>query len=217
MRATAASASLGPLRARVPAATPHTAPHDHIHHTRAPVPGELRAGFPPARQRRPRRCHRDRALRWRAGAAHQGRQAAGIAARSLLHLLPPSSSLLPPALAPPRGWLLHVLRAAHGECGHSQGGGEAQGGRGRHCLGLLKRAALEVAASTVCQTAAFWSTQASVQIHSLPELLSSIDVELRRALVKRPPPQEPPRPHVPSWEAQPVPPGSVPRSPRTPH
>ena len=82
---------------------------------------------------------------------------------------------------------------------------------------LLERAASEVAASTACQTAAFWSTQASVQIHSLPELLSSIDVELRRALVKRPPPQEPPRPHVPSWEAQPVPPGSVPRSPRTPH
>ena len=130
-----------------------------------------------------------------------------------------TSSLLPPALAPPRGWLLHVLRAARGECGHSQGGrhqgGKAPGGRGRHCL-VLKRAALEVAASTACQTAAFWSTQASVQIHSLPELLSSIDVELRRALVKRPPPQEPPRPHVPSWE-QPVPPGSVPRSPRTPH
>jgi hypothetical protein len=65
--------------------------------------------------------------------------------------------------------------------------------------------------------AAFWSAQASVQIHSLPELLSSIDVELRRALVKRPPPQEPPRPYVPLWEAPPVPPGSVPRSPRTPH
>ena len=66
-----------------------------------------------------------------------------------------------------------------------------------------------------------------VAIHSLPELLSSIDVELRRALLKRAAPQEPPHPDLPLWEAagfeaQPPPrarPASAPRqrSPRTPH
>ena len=62
----------------------------------------LRAGVPPARPRRPRRCHRDRALRRWAGAAHQGCQAAGIAAR-----------LTPPPPLPGAG-LLRFLRAAQG-------------------------------------------------------------------------------------------------------
>ena len=70
--------------------------------TSAPPLGVLRAGVAPARPRRPRRCHRDRALRRRAGAAHQGRQAAGIAAR-----LPPPSPIpwhrLGPALVLPQG------------------------------------------------------------------------------------------------------------------
>ena len=168
----------------------------------APPLGVLRAGVAPARPRRPRRCHRDRALRRRAGAAYQGRQAAGIAAR----LSPP----LPHSLAPPGASSCASSGRLWAARRHSQGGEGATALAARASCFRSRR-------FHRLWTAAFWSTQASVQIHSLSELLSSIDVELRRALVKRPPPQEPPPQHVPLWEAQPVPPGSVPRSPRTPH
>ena len=204
MRDTATSAYLGQLRARVPPAHPllhplsTSTPLEHICTPLRRASGRSRPCSPSPSPEMPSRS----------SSPAEGRscisRTSGCGHRSTL--TPP----LPHSLAPPGASSCASSGRLWAARRHSQGGEGATALAARASCFRSRR-------FHRLWTAAFWSTQASVQIHSLSELLSSIDVELRRALVKRPPPQEPPPQHVPLWEAQPVPPGSVPRSPRTPH
>ena len=134
MHETGASASLGQLRTRVPAATPHTAPLDHIYYPVRP----FQASFGPESPLLANAAPGD-AIEIELSGGGQELHIKDVRLRASQQAHSFTSPPPPSCLGTARGWLLDVLRAAHGEGGHSQGGeapgGEAPGGRARHCLG----------------------------------------------------------------------------------